>query len=43
MTVEDYRHTDPSRIARDINQWSGMVLGHEMVAQAIWEVSDEGT
>lgn len=41
LTVENYRHTDPSRIARDVNQWSGMVLGHEIVAQAIWEVSDE--
>ena len=43
LTVEDYRHTDPSRIARDINRWSGMVLGHEIVAQAIWEDSDEVT
>lgn len=41
LTFEDYRHTDPSRITRDVNQWSGMVLGHEIVAQAIWEVSDE--
>lgn len=41
LTVEDSRHTDPSRIARDVNQWSGMVLGHEIVAQAIWEVAGE--
>lgn len=41
LTVEDYRHTDPSRIVRVINQWSGMVLGHEIVTQGIWEVSDE--
>lgn len=43
LAVEGYHYTAPPQIGRDVGRWSGMVLGSEVRALAVWEVSDDFT